>query len=56
MQGNWTVCVPLKYLIFLPDIQEANCFGANLAPPLDFYFCIRPWEQFERICIDKYEN
>ena len=26
MQGNWTVCVPLKYIILMPDIQEAKCF------------------------------
>ena len=26
MQGNWTVCVPLKYLILMPDIQEAKYF------------------------------
>ena len=24
--GNWTVCVPLKYLVLMPDIQEAICF------------------------------
>ena len=23
---NWTVCVPLKYHILMPDIQEAKCF------------------------------
>ena len=26
MQGNWPVCVPLKYLILMPDIREAKCF------------------------------
>ena len=26
MQGNWTACVPLKYLILMPDILEAKCF------------------------------
>ena len=26
MQGNWTVCVPLNYLILIHDIQEAKCF------------------------------
>ena len=25
MQGDWTVCVPLKYLILVLDIQEAKC-------------------------------
>ena len=37
MQGNWTVCVPLKYLILRPDIQEAKCFEFTvqmLPPPL----------------------
>ena len=26
MQGDWTECVPLKYLILIPDIQEAKFF------------------------------
>ena len=40
MQGDWTVCVPLKYLIhvrLLPDIQEAKCSEftfQTLPPPL----------------------
>jgi len=37
MQGNWTVCVPLKCLILMPDIQEAKCFEFTvqiLPPPL----------------------
>ena len=37
MQGNWTVCVPLKYLRLRPDIQEAKCFEFTvqmLPPPL----------------------
>ena len=35
MQGNWTVCVPLKHLIFMPDIQEAKCFEftVQILPP-----------------------
>ena len=35
MQGNWTVCVPLKYLILMPDIQEAKCFEftVQISPP-----------------------
>ena len=36
MQGNWTVCVPLKYLILMPDIQEAKYFEFTvqiLTPP-----------------------
>ena len=44
-QINWTVCVPLKYLILMPDIQEAKCFEFTvqiLPPPaplelLDFF-------------------
>ena len=37
MQGHWTVCVHLKYLILMPDIQEAKCFEFTvhiLPPPL----------------------
>ena len=40
MQGDWTVCVPLKYIILerlLPDIQEAKCSELTvqtLPPPL----------------------
>ena len=37
MQGNWTVCVPLKYFICMPDIQEAKCLESTvqiLPPPL----------------------
>ena len=26
MQGNRTVCEPLKYLIRMPDNQEVKCF------------------------------
>ena len=26
MQGNRTVCEPLKYLILMPDNQEVKCF------------------------------
>ena len=37
MQGNWTVSIPLKYLILMPDNQEAKCFKftyiRNFAPP-----------------------
>ena len=35
MQGNWIVCVPLKYLILIPDIQEAKCFEftVKILPP-----------------------
>ena len=35
MQFNWTVCVPLKYLILIPDIQEAKCFEftVQICPP-----------------------
>jgi len=31
----WTVCVPLKYLILMPDIQEAKCFEftVQISPP-----------------------
>ena len=25
LQCNWTVCLPLKYLIFMSDIQELQC-------------------------------
>ena len=55
MQGNWTVCVPLMYLMLMPDIQEAKCFeftvhilppplgaprgGTNFAPLLEFTPC-----------------
>ena len=38
MQGNWTVCETLKYLILMPDIQEAKCFEFTvqiLPPPLN---------------------
>jgi len=38
MQGNWTVCVPLKYLILMPDILEAKCFEFTVqifAPPFE---------------------
>ena len=35
MQGNWTVCVPLKYLILMPDIQEAKYIEFTVQiPPL----------------------
>jgi len=37
MQGNWTVCVPLMYLMLMSDIQEAKCFEFTvhiLPPPL----------------------
>ena len=35
MQGHWTVCVHLKYLILMPDIQEAKCFEfkVQILPP-----------------------
>ena len=35
MQGNWTACVPLKYLILMPEIQEAKCFKftVQILPP-----------------------
>ena len=37
MQGNWTVCETLKYLILMPDIQEAKCFEftVQILPPLE---------------------
>ena len=38
MQGNWTVCVPLKYLILMSDIQKAKFFEFTVqmfAPPLE---------------------
>ena len=55
MQGNRTVCEPLKYLILMPDNQEVKCFEftvfatpyellgvqKNFAPPQN-YFCLRP--------------
>ena len=39
MQGDWTVCAPLKYLIvvrLMPDIKEVKCFifTAQIVPPL----------------------
>ena len=36
MQGNWTVCVPLKYLLL---IQEAKCFEftVQIPPPPDLF-------------------
>ena len=40
MQGNWTVCVPLKYFICMPDIQEAKCLESTvqiLPPPRSFW-------------------
>ena len=44
MQGNCTVCVPLKYLLLMPDIQEAkwvrqmlSIYSSNFAPPLDLF-------------------
>ena len=33
MQGNWTVCVPLKYFILMHDIQEAKCFEFTVQTP-----------------------
>ena len=35
LQGIWTECVPLKYLILMPDIQEAKCFEftVKILPP-----------------------
>ena len=35
MQGNWTLCVPLKYQILMPNIQEAKCFEftVQICPP-----------------------
>ena len=40
MQGNWTACVPLKYLILMSDIKEAkyvlNLNSSNVVPPPRF--------------------
>ena len=35
MHGNWTVCVPLKCFILMPDIQEAKYyeFSIQILPP-----------------------
>ena len=35
LQGNWTVCVPLKFLTLMSDIQEAKCFEftVQILPP-----------------------
>ena len=33
MQSNWTECVSLKYLILMPDIQEAKCFKFKVQIP-----------------------
>ena len=50
MQGDWTACAPLKYLIvvrLMPDIKEVKCFifTAQIVPPLlgegKFFFALR---------------
>ena len=33
MQGNWTVCVPLKYRLLMSNIQEAKCLECSNCPP-----------------------
>ena len=40
MQGNWTLCVPLKYQILMPNIQEAKCFEftVQICPPHKFIY------------------
>ena len=38
MQGNWTKCVPLKYLKLMPDIQKLTVLNLQLK------FCPLPLE------------
>ena len=44
---NWTVFVPLKYLILMPNIQEAKCFEftVQIQPPLPPIEALGGWQK-----------